>query len=122
MTTKEAFGQLISKRGWYKELGINAGTANSWANYYRKGSYLSNEKMEEILKKAGYKVMSEKQWSGPAGQFTSKIDCLMDMPVEYFDTFPVWQKMMSHLLPADMPYIDQVKAFDIYMQKLKLIK
>lgn len=64
MTTKEAFTQLISKRGWYKDLGIKEGTANSMVAYFKgtRAGRISEEKIEEVLQKAGYKVVQEKMW------------------------------------------------------------
>lgn len=61
MTTKEAFAQLIHKRGWYNDCGIAYTTANNLAKRFKDGN-LSQEKMDEVLIKAGFKVVQEKQW------------------------------------------------------------
>lgn len=61
MTTREAFEQLTKQRGWYKELGIPEGTASALKNHYKTGK-ISLDKMEEILEKAGFKVVQEKLW------------------------------------------------------------
>ncbi len=58
MTTKEAFKQLTSIRGWYKLCSIEASTARSFKSHF-KGGKVSIEKMEELLKKAGRKKKPE---------------------------------------------------------------
>ena len=55
--TRESFAQLISKRGIYKNLGVGRATISQW-----KKEGCSLDKMEEILLKAGAKVVSEKVW------------------------------------------------------------
>lgn len=61
MTTKQAFEQLTSKRGWYKDLDMPEPEASSIKNRYKTGK-LSIEKMEEVITRAGYKVIQEKKW------------------------------------------------------------
>lgn len=61
MTTREAFQQLISQRAWYKPFGITDVAAWTYANRFRSGK-LTTDKMEEVLLKCGYKVVSEKVW------------------------------------------------------------
>ena len=61
MTKSEAFLALTSERGWYKDLGIPEKTANSAKVAFRNGK-LSAEKIDEILKKAGYLIVVEEQW------------------------------------------------------------
>lgn len=55
--TREAFAQLISKRGIYKDFGVGRATISQWK---KEGCSLG--KMEEMLTKAGAKVVSEKVW------------------------------------------------------------
>jgi hypothetical protein len=62
MTTKEAFKDLIAKRKWYAELGISETAAWSLAKRVNDGQEVSTDKMEELLEKAGYKVIQEKKW------------------------------------------------------------
>jgi hypothetical protein len=62
MTTREAFAQLINKRGWYVPLGIPEGTASTTAKRFKDGKVVSLDKMEEILEKAGAVVVQEKLW------------------------------------------------------------
>ena len=62
MTKKEAFENLTAERGWYNALGIPEKTANSAKVAYRKGK-LSADKIDEILTKAGYKIVQVELWS-----------------------------------------------------------
>lgn len=61
MTTNQVFETIISQRAWYKELGFTASNGNTIANRYREGK-LSIDKIEEIIRKAGYSVKQEKTW------------------------------------------------------------
>lgn len=61
MTTREAFEQLTKQRGWYKELDIPEGTASALKNHFKTGK-ITIDKMEEILERAGYRVIQEKKW------------------------------------------------------------
>lgn len=62
LTTREAFAELISRRAWYKPLGITEGTASSVANRFREGKGVTIDKMEELLERAGFIVVQEKLW------------------------------------------------------------
>jgi len=62
MTTREAFAQLVERRGWHKDLGISDSAAYSAKNHFKSGD-ITIEKMEELLEKAGFKVIQEKQWA-----------------------------------------------------------
>jgi hypothetical protein len=64
MTTKEAFMQLTSQRGWHKNLpGVNESSARGLKKRLIDGDpTLTNMKMEELLEKAGAKVIQEKLW------------------------------------------------------------
>lgn len=61
MTTKEAFTQLTHKRGWYKDCDIPYTTANNLTKRFKENN-LSQEKMDEVLTKAGFTVKQEKLW------------------------------------------------------------
>jgi len=61
MTTKEAFAQLVSERGWHKNLGISDSAAWSVKNHFKSG-VITIDKMEELLEKAGFRVKQEKLW------------------------------------------------------------
>lgn len=58
MTTIEAFNHLISQPGWHKITGTNASTARSLKANHKIG-LVSNDKMRELLIKAGYKNKPE---------------------------------------------------------------
>jgi transposase len=60
--TKEAFLELISQRGIYKRLDVSRSTVAGWKRRLAEGELLSLDKMEEILTKAGAKVVHEKIW------------------------------------------------------------
>ena len=61
MTTKEAFAQLVARRGWHKDLGITDSAAYSVKNHFKSGD-ITIGKMEELLEKAGFTVKQEKLW------------------------------------------------------------
>lgn len=63
MTTKQAFKHLISKKGWHKPLGISDTVATS-LKYNLTKKLVKEDKMTEILKKAGYKCIPAK-WEKP---------------------------------------------------------
>jgi hypothetical protein len=66
LTTKEAFAQLIRKRGWHKDLPISTGAAHTLAKRFKDGEMITIDKMEEVLEMAGAKVIQEKLWDLPA--------------------------------------------------------
>lgn len=61
MTTEEVFEKIISKRGWYHDLGYTYSNGSSIAKRYKDGK-LSLDKIEEVILKAGYTVKQEKLW------------------------------------------------------------
>jgi predicted RNase H-like HicB family nuclease len=66
--TKEAFQSLISQRGIYKKLGVDRSTVANWKTYLTEDK-ISNEKMEEMLNKAGWKVVSQSVWESRKSLF-----------------------------------------------------
>lgn len=116
MTTKEAFSQLISRRGWYKNLGIPEPSASTMAKRFRDGSSISMDKIEEVLQKAGYHIVQERLWDDKV----SKIGYLIDMPEEYFGC-QEWMDLHAHMFPPETPFIKKIQAMDIYLQKLKAL-
>lgn len=60
--TRKAFYRLISQRGIYKKLDVDRATVSNWKRYLSTGKTVSLDKMEEMLLKAGAKVVSEKVW------------------------------------------------------------
>jgi len=61
LTTQAAFEQMISVRGWWKDLELTKGTANSIVSRFRNNE-MTIDKIEAILDKAGYRVAREKLW------------------------------------------------------------
>lgn len=65
MRTTDAFIHLISQRGSYKLLGVADSTVRTWrmqlVTKTKKGSP-SISLMEEMLDRAGYRVIQEKLW------------------------------------------------------------
>ena len=63
--TKQAFLKMISKRGIYKELGVDRSTVSNWKralNGKITNYSPSNNKMEEMLLIGGAKILSDKIW------------------------------------------------------------
>jgi hypothetical protein len=64
-STPQAFMTLISKRGIYKELGVDRSTVSNWKRALSGQDHRnmpSLDKMEEILNRYGAKVIKEKVW------------------------------------------------------------
>lgn len=125
---------MISKRGWYNDLGINANAGNLMVNRFRQGN-LSAEKIDEVLGLAGYQVVNEKQWAEPGESVSVKsvrdinatarrIDSdmevfLVDKPENYWSGFIDWNFLHNHMYPADTSYQDMLKYYDLYLIKVK---
>lgn len=63
MTTKVAFLKLISERGIYKRLELHRGRIGNMKNLIKSNDeYPSEDKMQELLEKAGYKIIQERKW------------------------------------------------------------
>ncbi len=62
MTIREAFKDLVSQRGWYVKLGIPEGTASATKKNFLDGKVVTEDKMKEILLKAGYKIKQIELW------------------------------------------------------------
>lgn len=62
-TTKEAFKELVSDREKCEQLGIKNDTRRAYLSYLNSGRKISLDKMEELLEKAGFKVVQEKLWN-----------------------------------------------------------
>ena len=60
--TKEAFRVLLSERGIYKKLNVDRSTVANWKRYIKNESMLSVDKMEEVLKKGGWQIVSQSAW------------------------------------------------------------
>lgn len=62
MTIREAFKELISQRAWYVKLDIPEGTANVTKKNFLDGKKVTEDKMKEILFKAGYRIKQVELW------------------------------------------------------------
>jgi hypothetical protein len=64
-STPQAFMTLINERGVYKKLGVDRSTVSNWKRALAgqdKRNMPSLDKMEEMLKRYGAKVLNEKVW------------------------------------------------------------
>lgn len=64
-STPQAFLALIKERGIYKKLGVDRSTVSNWKRALSgqdSRNMPSLDKMEEMLKKCGARVVSEKIW------------------------------------------------------------
>jgi len=114
MTTSEAFEKLISKRGWYNDLGIPKSAGQSLAKRFKESGSISIDKMEELLEKARYKVFMEKQWVDPA----EDVKELLEADFAWC-TFNVWERLTRHMFPADTTSTTKWRAFDQYFKNLE---
>lgn len=62
MDIREAFGQLINEKGWYKRAGLSVSHSQQIRKRFKDGVSLTEEKMREILIAAGYEVVMPEQW------------------------------------------------------------
>ena len=62
MNKREAFVNLTKERAWYKDLGITEKAASAAKLAFKNGT-LSSDKIDEILRKAGYKIVQEELWT-----------------------------------------------------------
>lgn len=60
-STEEVFKKIVSESKWYVNLGYTESNAKSIAKRFRDGK-LTLDKIEEVIKKAGYSVKQEKLW------------------------------------------------------------
>lgn len=63
MTTKQAFKQLVFTKSVWKTLNIPAARILYFRNRVKNKKTVETDKMEELLLKAGYKIVQEKSWS-----------------------------------------------------------
>lgn len=66
LSTRDAFKEVLKERGVSKKLGVDRSTVANWKRYLEKGENISSEKMEQVLKKAGWRVMSQQSWKLPS--------------------------------------------------------
>jgi len=63
MKTIEAFTEMINQRGIHKTLEMNSASVRTLRRRANMCKYTSQDKMIELLKKAGYRILSEMTWS-----------------------------------------------------------
>jgi hypothetical protein len=63
MKTIEAFLGMINQRGIHNVLNMNSASVRTLRRRTNIGKHTSQDKMIELLKKAGYKIKSEMTWS-----------------------------------------------------------
>lgn len=61
MTTQQAMEQLLTEKAAWKRLGYTQNTWWSLRARYQKGE-LSYDKIYEVLERAGYRVVKEREW------------------------------------------------------------
>jgi len=61
MTTQEAFEEVLEERGLLIRIGYTNQQAKSYRHYYKQGT-ISKDKIEEILKRAGYEQVIAPVW------------------------------------------------------------
>lgn len=61
MTTRQAFENLIAHRAWWKGIYPDRNAAVQLKFSHKKG-LIKESFMEEILKKADYKIVQDKMW------------------------------------------------------------
>jgi len=66
MKTTEAFTKMINTRGIHHALNMKVMTLNSLRTRLRQGTYISIDKMIELLIRAGYSIKTEMTWTDPA--------------------------------------------------------
>lgn len=63
MTTREAFIELINRRGIHHSLGVSQQTIANYRQYLKKGQLITQDTMEEMLRRGGFEVIQEKLWT-----------------------------------------------------------
>ena len=62
MTTRKAFEKMINVRGIHEKLGISSDKVRNYRARLKSDQVISLDLMEELLQKAGWVVVQEKQW------------------------------------------------------------
>lgn len=60
--TSKAFAEMLSQRGIYTKLKLHRSTISNMKRNIAEGNYPTIDTMEELLLRAGAKVVSEKIW------------------------------------------------------------
>lgn len=53
---------MLSERGIYKKLDVNRSTVANWKRYLKQNEKISADKMEQMLQKAGWQIVSQQAW------------------------------------------------------------
>ena len=61
MTTGQALNYLFSKRGWWKNSGLNESSARSYKKRFLEGK-LEIETQIKILKTFGFRLVQQMEW------------------------------------------------------------
>lgn len=61
-TLRELFGEVINEKAIHHELEMNESTVRSLRKKFNEGTSISDEKMREVLSKAGYHCVVEERW------------------------------------------------------------
>lgn len=68
LTTRKAFYAMIKAKGIGEVLGVSDNTIYYWRSMCRKNKIkLEEPSMEYYLKKAGWKVVQEREWESGGG-------------------------------------------------------
>lgn len=124
MTTNEAFKTLVDQRGWFSKVeGMNENTARTIRKRFADGG-LTIDKMEELLVKAGFKVIQEKQWAYLADVELDEegllpLVNLIDRPLTFWDDFTVWKDLHSHMFKPHWTGSYLLQLYDMYNLKFE---
>ncbi|MDB5012093.1 MAG: hypothetical protein JWQ25_295 [Daejeonella sp.] len=111
MTTKECFEILITKKGWYKELGIPVANAVNYVKSFKAGK-LNTDKIELLLENAGFTIVHEKTWSPPF--VVKKITIQEFQPGNYYS---IWAEAISP--DFDKAFLVEVQPDKVYLSLFK---
>lgn len=111
MTTKECFEILITKKGWYKELGISAANSVNYVKRFKAGK-LNTDKIELLLEHSGFTIVHEKEWNSPF--VVKKITIKEFQPGDYYS---IWAEAISP--EFDKAFIVEVQPNKIYLSLFK---
>lgn len=79
MNTREAFKHLCNDQERCERIGMKEGTRRSYLSYLKNNGPISLDKMEELLKLAGYHVKQEKIWGKDAGDSFFMVEEILPM-------------------------------------------
>lgn len=62
LTTLDAFEKLISQRNIHEELGVSSHIIRNYRYSLKNNKPVNQDKIEELLRKAGYEIVQERKW------------------------------------------------------------